>query len=123
MLLATAKTMESRREWDIRFHDDTRRLNTSDPSIIAPIKLANIMPNGRSPEFPAAMRVAFNAGVQKKTKRYIEPSKKQEESPIVRMRLSNHKVSFTPVQIYLMNIAGVRTAQDNIQAALSGYVR
>ena len=48
------------------------------------MKDANIMPSGREAEGDAA----FRAGVQKKTKRYMLPSKKQDARPRVRMRLS-----------------------------------
>jgi len=53
------------------------------------INVANIIPKGRSAEpFSCAAAAAFRAGVQKKTNKYIEPSKKQEARPRVRMRRS-----------------------------------
>ena len=53
------------------------------------INVANIIPSGRSSEpFSCAAAAVFRAGVQKKTNRYIDPSKKQDASPRVRMRRS-----------------------------------
>jgi hypothetical protein len=54
------------------------------------MNVANIMPKGNSgkPCGDWAAAAAFRAGVQKKTKRYIDPSKKQEASPRVKMRES-----------------------------------
>lgn len=60
-----------------------------DPSMTDAMNVANIMPRGSSVElFDCAAAAAFRAGVQKKTNRYIEPSKKQEARPRVRMRRS-----------------------------------
>jgi hypothetical protein len=65
-------------------------LKRREPSITEAMKVANIMPKGKSGEpcGKLAAAAAFRAGVQKNTKRYIEPSKKQEARPRVRMRLS-----------------------------------
>ena len=68
-------------------------MKRSEPSMTEPMNEAKIMPKGRSGEVGGivvgrAARVAFKAGVQKNTNRYMLPSKKHEASPIVRMRLS-----------------------------------
>lgn len=55
------------------------------------MKQAKSIPSGRSvgrgEEFN---RAALSAGVQKKTKRYIDPSKKQDARPSVRIRRSEN---------------------------------
>ena len=86
LLLAVAKIMVRSRAWEISWYFETTRLNIRDPSMTEPMKQAKIMPSGRDGE--SACWVAFNAGVQKKTKRYMLPSKKQEARPMVRIFLS-----------------------------------
>lgn len=79
---AVAKMMVRSREGE-SIWADMRTLKSNEPSMAEAMKQAKIMPRGRG-----WVDVAFRAGVQKKTKRYIEPSKKQLASPRVRMRLS-----------------------------------
>lgn len=64
------------------------QLNSIEPSIIEPMKLAKMMPKGRMLRRPDSLCDAFKAGVQKKTKRYMEPSKQQATRPKVRVCLS-----------------------------------
>lgn len=54
------------------------------------MKAAKTMPKGKSgiPWRFSAAAAAFKAGVQKKTNRYMEPSKKQDARPRVRIRRS-----------------------------------
>lgn len=61
----------------------TRRLKNRDPSIIEAMKQANIRPRGR---LLVGLCIERRAGVQKKTKRYMEPSKNAEARPRVKMR-------------------------------------
>lgn len=65
--------------------EEMSRLNMREPSIVDAMKDAKIRPSGRGVE---EERVERRAGVQKKTKRYIEPSKKQDARPRVRIRRS-----------------------------------
>jgi len=88
LLLAVAKMIVRRRAWDISWYFETRRLKASEPSITEPMKQAKIIPSGRFADEPIWACVAFKAGVQKNTKRYMEPSKKHEARPMVRIRLS-----------------------------------
>jgi hypothetical protein len=100
---AVAKTMVRRREGDRSWYLEMRRLKRREPSMTAAMKEAKIMPRGREEDGDAA----FRAGVQKKTKRYIEPSKKQDARPRVRMRLSVRMV----LRMFLAGSAwGVRVA-------------
>jgi hypothetical protein len=69
------------------------RLNSKEPSITLAIKEAKISPSGSGEE--CGGKVAVNAGVQKKTKRYIEPSKKHDARPRVKMRRSVRMVRST----------------------------
>lgn len=91
---AVAKMMVSRRDGERSWYFEISKLKSREPSITEPIKHAKIMPSGRSGDVDFGRLVilwaaaAFRAGVQKKTKRYIEPSKKQDARPRVRMRLS-----------------------------------
>jgi hypothetical protein len=88
--------MVRRRTWLRNAQVETNRLNANDPSMIELIKHANIKPKGRwvdgDTESP---RVASRAGVQKNTKRYIEPSKMQDAIPSVKMRLSVKSIELT----------------------------
>lgn len=69
-------------------------LKRRDPSIMLHIKLAKIMPCGRSEVGVDEVRCAdFRAADQKKMKRYMEPSKQVEMKPRTRMRLSVIMVS------------------------------
>lgn len=79
--------MVRRRAWEISWYLETRRLKAREPAITDPMKQAKIMPSGNSGDFERDW-AALRAGVQKNTKRYILPSKKQDASPRVRMRLS-----------------------------------
>jgi hypothetical protein len=65
-------------------------LKRRDPSMTEAINVANTIPKGNSgdPRGDWVAAAAFRAGVQKKTKRYIEPSKKQEARPRVKIRES-----------------------------------
>lgn len=93
LLLAVANIMVSKREGEIIWYLETRRLKAKDPSMTDPMKQANIMPKGKSGgEFEPYSWAAFKAGVQKKTKRYIEPSKKQDARPRVKIFLSEKTI-------------------------------
>ena len=91
---AVAKMIVSRREWERSWYLETTKLKSREPSITEPMKQAKIMPRGRSGDVGFGTPVilwdaaALRAGVQKKTKRYMEPSKKQEARPRVKIRLS-----------------------------------
>lgn len=72
---------------------DTSKLNPRDPAMTEPMKEAKIIPSGRSGDLESeCCCAALSAGVQKNTKRYMLPSKKQDARPRVRMRLSVKKV-------------------------------
>jgi hypothetical protein len=62
-----------------------RCVKRREPSITDAMKDAKIIPRGK--EGAAGDWVDFKAGVQKNTKRYMEPSKKQEASPRVKIRV------------------------------------
>lgn len=68
-------------------------MNAREPAMTEPMKHANIMPSGKEGDW-GLVRVwaALRAGVQKNTKRYMLPSKKQDARPSVRIRLSVKKV-------------------------------
>lgn len=70
------------REWESSLAV-MRRLKRRAPSMTDAMKQAKIMPRGRE-----EVEDALRAGVQKKTKRYMLPSKKQDARPRVRMRVS-----------------------------------
>lgn len=91
VLEAVAKIMVRRRAWDMSWYFETRRLNEREPAMTDPMKQANIRPSGKSGDW-ASVWAAVSAGVQKNTKRYMLPSKKQDARPRVRMRLSVKKV-------------------------------
>ncbi|PNY20556.1 hypothetical protein TCAP_07377 [Tolypocladium capitatum] len=55
---------------------------------MAHMKLAKIIPKGSSASEPERKRALFNAGDQKKTKRYMAPSKQHEAIPTARILLS-----------------------------------
>ncbi len=82
-----AKVAARRRTWEMSLYSETKMLKDNAPSITEPIKQAKIMPRGSEGERTSSC-AAFNAGVQKNTKRNMLPSKTQEASPSVRMRLS-----------------------------------
>lgn len=67
--------------------------NTIDPSIMADMKQLNIRPKGGGSATPAVLLAERRAGDQKKTKRYIEPSKIVVVKPSVKIRLSSSVVS------------------------------
>jgi len=85
-------------EWVVIRCFETSRLKSREPSIVADMKAAKIMPNRRSVASTGWSEewargwvsecAACNVGVQRKTNRYIAPSKKQEVSPRESMRLS-----------------------------------
>lgn len=80
---AVANMMVSKRECEIIL-EDVRALKMRDPSVTADMKHAKIMPKGRL----SFLEADFRAGDQKKTNRYMLPSKKQEARPSVSIRLS-----------------------------------
>jgi len=57
---------------------DEYQVKNKEPSIMAHIKAANMIPNGRFDLSPASSCDSFNAGNLKKIQRYMEPSKQQE---------------------------------------------
>ena len=59
-----------------------------EPSIIAHISAANIMPNGRSEPLPFSWCASLKAGNLKKIQRYIDPSKKHVVMANAHKRLS-----------------------------------
>jgi len=69
-------------EWE-RIEEEVSRVKRREPSITEDMKEANIRPRGREEGLEV---VALRKGVQKKTKRYIEPSKMHEARPRVRIR-------------------------------------
>jgi hypothetical protein len=88
-LEAVANIIVRSREGLRRRCEETRLLKRSDPSMTEAMKVANIMPSGSSAEpFNGAAAAVLRAGVQKNTNKYIDPSKKQEARPRVRMRRS-----------------------------------
>lgn len=84
---AVANIMVRRREGEMRRWVEIRRLKVREPSITEAMNAANIVPKGRDVVLVCEC-AAFKAGVQKKTNRYMLPSKKQDARPRVRMRLS-----------------------------------
>jgi hypothetical protein len=54
------------------------REKMEDPAIIAHMKLEKMSPKGRSSSDPERVRALFKAADQKKMKRYMAPSKKQD---------------------------------------------
>lgn len=74
---------------------DIKRLKRRDPTITDAIKAAKIVPNGSDVGFEEEIPcecAAFKAGVQKKTNRYMLPSKKQDARPRVKIRLSANMI-------------------------------
>lgn len=68
---------------------DERREKRRDPSMQEAMKEANIRPSGKEVfEELECVWAVKRAGVQKKTNRYMEPSKMQDARPRVRIRLS-----------------------------------
>lgn len=61
---------------------------TADPIIIAAMKQLKIRPKGGASMIPEATLTDFRAGVQKKTKRNIEPSNSVVARPSVKILLS-----------------------------------
>lgn len=80
-----AKTIVRRRVWVSEEKVDERWVKIREPSMTEDMKLANIMPRGSGGDDGDGW-VAFRKGVQKKTKRYMLPSKKQEARPRVKIR-------------------------------------
>lgn len=75
-------------------------MKSNEPNITLAIKEAKMSPSGRGDEFGG--KVAVNAGVQKKTKRYMEPSKKHDARPRVRMRRSVRMVRSTDFVVVVL---------------------
>lgn len=88
---AVANRRVRRRDGESEREDEgeERREKRRDPSMQEAMKEANIKPSGREVfgEWECVWAVK-RAGVQKNTKRYIEPSKMQDARPRVRIRLS-----------------------------------
>jgi hypothetical protein len=64
------------------------QVKKSEPSIIAHIRAAKIMPKGRSEPLPLSWCESLNAGNLKKIQRYSDPSKKHEVMANAHRRLS-----------------------------------
>lgn len=73
--------------------EDMTLVNTMDPSIMAPMKHAKMIPNGRMPAWCANLCDDFSAGLQKKMNKYMEPSKQQDVRPNVSTCLSTTETS------------------------------
>jgi hypothetical protein len=63
--------------------------NIMEPSIMADMKQLKIKPNGGTSVIPAVLLADCRTGDQKKTKRYIEPSKTVVARPSVKIFLSS----------------------------------
>ncbi|KXT01523.1 hypothetical protein AC578_4564 [Pseudocercospora eumusae] len=79
--------------------------NIIDPIIIADMKQENISPNGGNSVTPEMALDDFKAGDQKKTKRYIDPSKTVVATARVKMRLSNN-VLWSPAKPAAKDFSG-----------------
>lgn len=67
---------------------DEYQVKKRDPSIMAHISAANIIPNGRLGPRPFSSCASLRAGNLKKIHKYIDPSKKQEVIHNAHKRLS-----------------------------------
>ena len=67
---------------------DEYHVKNREPSIMAHIRAAKIMPKGRSVPWPESWWASRRAGNLKNIQRYIDPSKKQDVIARAQIRLS-----------------------------------